>query len=97
MPHLIITPAALNGIARCARFLRERNPAAQERAAAAIEQRLAVLIQTPAIGRPYRAEPTKRELVIPFGDSGYLALYRQEEAADAVTILAFRHQREAGY
>jgi hypothetical protein len=38
-----------------------------------------------------------RELVIPFGNSGYVALYRYEPGDDAVLILAFRHQKEAGY
>lgn len=41
--------------------------------------------------------PELRELVIAFGDSGYVALYRHEPAVDAVYILAFRHQKEAGY
>jgi hypothetical protein len=35
-----------------------------------------------------------RELVIDFGASGYLALYRFESALDAVTILAIKHQSE---
>ncbi len=33
-----------------------------------------------------------RELVITFGDSGYVALYRHEPSDDAVYVLAFRHQ-----
>ena len=41
--------------------------------------------------------PELRELVIAFGDSGYVALYHHELADDAVYILAFRHQKEAGY
>ena len=41
--------------------------------------------------------PELRELVIAFGDSGYVALYRHEPTADAVYVLAFRHQKEAGY
>lgn len=36
-----------------------------------------------------------REWVIPFGDSGYVARYRIE--GETVTILAVRHQREAGF
>jgi plasmid stabilization system protein ParE len=36
-----------------------------------------------------------RELPIDFGDTGYIALYRYE--ADDVTVLAVRHQKEAGY
>ncbi|ERS11341.1 hypothetical protein Q668_18910 [Alcanivorax sp. PN-3] len=38
-----------------------------------------------------------RELVIPFGDSGYIALYRFEPADDTVYVLVFRYQKEAGY
>lgn len=41
--------------------------------------------------------PEPRELVIIFGNFGYVALYRHEPAADAVYVLAFRHQKEAGY
>jgi plasmid stabilization system protein ParE len=36
-----------------------------------------------------------REWLIDFGDSGYIARYRVE--AENVTILAIRHQREAGF
>ncbi len=36
-----------------------------------------------------------REWPIGFGDSGYVARYRIDD--DAVTILAVRHQKEAGY
>ena len=39
--------------------------------------------------------PEYRELLIDFGDSGYVALYRH--AAGQVTVRALRHQREAGY
>ena len=49
------------------------------------------------IGRPVDDSEDLRELVIDFGASGYLALYRYEPALDAVTILAVKHQREDGY
>ena len=51
----------------------------------------------PGIGRPLPEQPELRELVIGFGESGYVALYRYVPHADAVYVLAFRHQREAGY
>lgn len=41
--------------------------------------------------------PELRELVITFGQSGYVALYRHDPVGDIVYILAFRHQKEAGY
>ena len=38
-----------------------------------------------------------RELVIPFGSSGYLALFEIQEKAGRVAILAVKHQREGDY
>jgi plasmid stabilization system protein ParE len=63
----------------------------------AIERQFLLLETTPDIGRPFPEMPELRELVIAFGDSGYVALYRHKPADDAVYILAFRHQKEAGY
>jgi plasmid stabilization system protein ParE len=42
------------------------------------------------------ANPFLREIVIPFGASGYVALYEIEND-ETVTILAVRHQREDDY
>ena len=57
---------------------------------------LQVLEDQPQIGRPFEEmEPEFRELPIRFGSSGYLAIYYFEE--HRVTILAIRHQKEAGY
>lgn len=39
--------------------------------------------------------PEFRRWFIPFGGSGYLALYRYD--GDLVAILALRHAKEAGY
>jgi len=49
------------------------------------------------MGRPFSEAPPWRELVIPFGDTGYVALYHHDPAAETVYVLAFRHQKEAGY
>jgi plasmid stabilization system protein ParE len=77
--------------------LREKNPQAAARASQAIAQQFILLEKEPGIGRPLDDLPELRELVIAFGDSGYIALYRQDINADSVYILAFRHQKEAGY
>jgi len=50
----------------------------------------------PDIGRPLPNNFNLREVIINFGDSGYVALYRHDREQDAVYILAFRHQKEAG-
>ncbi len=97
MSRVIITKGAVEGLERCRRFLTARNPQAAARAAQAIERRFAQLATAPDIGRPLGENQEFRELVIRFGDSGDVALYRHEPADAAVYVLAFRHQREAGY
>lgn len=82
---------------RCRRFLAEKNPRASRRAGQIIKNQLALLEAQPEIGRPLDELPKFRELVIPFGDSGYVALYRYDTEADRVYVLAFRYQKEAGY
>ena len=67
------------------------------RAGLAIEHQFALLVTEPEMGRPLSDLPALRELIIPFGDSGYVALYRHEAKSDSVYVLAFRHQKEAGY
>ena len=82
---------------RCRRFLAEKNPRASRRAGQIIKNQIALLEAQPEIGRPLDDLPKFRELVIPFGDSGYVALYRYDAETDRVYVLAFRHQEEAGY
>lgn len=91
-----MTEGAGQGMERCRRVLAARNPQASRRAGQAIERQLLLLESTPSIGRPFPELPELREQVIGFGDSGYAALYRHDLAADAVYVLAFRHQKEAG-
>ena len=97
MPRLIITEGAALGLDRCRAFLIDKSSQAAQRAGQAIAARLLALEITPDMGRPFDMEPALRELTISFGDAGYVALYRHEPAEDAVYVLAFRHQREAGY
>jgi plasmid stabilization system protein ParE len=72
-------------------------PLAARRAGQTIERVLALLESSPDMDRPFPDRPELRELVIAFGDSGYVALYRHGPATDAVYVLAFRHQKEDGY
>jgi plasmid stabilization system protein ParE len=81
----------------CRRFLHESAPLAARRAMLAIRTQLQILRDSPDIGRPVPEADDMRELIIDFGDSGYLALYRYVAHTDTVYILAFRHQKEAGY
>lgn len=96
MSRLIWSPAALLDVQRLYRFLAPKNIDAAKRAVMAIRQGVKVLTQQPGIGRPVEDLPSEfREWIIDFGDSGYIVRYRLD--ADDVTILAVRHQKEAGY
>ncbi|PHS13583.1 MAG: plasmid stabilization protein [Kangiella sp.] len=97
MPQIIISENALEGIERCRSFLFNKNPLAQMRASKAIQHHISALKTEPNIGRPFETEYKLRELIIPFGDSGYILLYRFDDLTDQVVILAFRHQKEVGY
>jgi len=97
MTRIIITQNAALGLERCRLFLAGKNPLAARRAAEAIKKAFSLLAEFPDMGRPYEREPGLRELLVAFGDSGYVALYRHEPEGNAVFVLAFRHQREAGY
>ncbi len=98
MPHLrlIFTPAALAGIQRAYRFLAEKDADAARAAANAIRKQAAILQKFPHAGRPADdLEPEYKELLMPFGASGYVLVY--EIYADCIVVLALRHQKEAGY
>ena len=97
LTRLVVTDGAARGLEECRRFLAEKNPRASRRAGEVIEINLGLLETEPACGRPLDGYPALRELIIPFGSAGYVALYRYDIDADAVYLLAFRHQREAGY
>lgn len=96
MSRLIWSPAALLDVQRLYRFLAPKNIDAAKRAVKAMRQGVKLLSQQPRMGRPIDDMPHEfREWIIDFGDSGYIVRYRLD--ADDVTILALRHQKEAGY
>ncbi|GGY12501.1 plasmid stabilization protein [Litchfieldella qijiaojingensis] len=96
MPQVIYAPAALRDLERLREFLRPKNPSAAKRAGDAILKAVQALGELPHIGRPIEdLSEDYREWLIDFGDSGYVARYRIE--ADTITVLAIRHQKEAGF
>lgn len=98
MPQVRFAPAALRDLELLRGLLRPKNPAAARRAGETIIKAVQVLRQQPMVGRPVEDLPPEyREWVIDFGASGYVALYRYAGEGDVVTVLALRHQREAGY
>ncbi|MBY4867265.1 type II toxin-antitoxin system RelE/ParE family toxin [Burkholderia sp. Bp9017] len=68
-----------------------------ERALSAIASGIATLESSPFTCRKvHPSMPFLRELIIPFGASGYVALFEIDDG-QTVTILAVRHQRESDY
>lgn len=96
MPQVVFAPAAIRDLQRLRDFLQSKNADAAHRAGEAIRQGVKALGAYPRMGRMVDDVPGQfREWLIDFGDSGYVARYRVDD--NAVTILAVRHQREAGY
>ena len=96
MPRLIWSPAALLDVQKLYRFLAPKNMDAAKPAVTAMRQGVRVLGQQPGIGRPIDEMPDEfREWIVDFGDGGYVVRYRLD--SNGVTILAVRHQKEAGF
>jgi plasmid stabilization system protein ParE len=93
--QVVYSARALDHIERAFRFLRDKNPAAAHSAVMAIQSAIDNLAAHPLVGR--RVEGDLRELIISYGHSGYVALYRFVVSRDEVRILAIRHQREVGF
>ena len=97
MPRVVVTAGAVRGLERCRHFLTEKDSRAAARAGSLVERQFQLLEGSPEIGRPLDEQPELRELVIGFGEAGYVAPYRYVPGDAAVFVLAFRHQKEAGY
>jgi plasmid stabilization system protein ParE len=75
----------------------ERDMVLAERALTAIRDGIATLKTSPFTCRKARADmPLLRELIIPFGRTGYVALFEIDDS-ETVTVLAVRHQLEDDY
>ena len=98
-----LTRAAEDDVERLFDFIIERelardsgDLAVAEQALAAIRSGISTLRSSPFTCRKAGRSPFLRELIIPFGQSGYVALFEIEDPAN-VLVLALRHQREDDY
>ena len=92
--HVRISHAAQDDLERLLDFLASVDYASALRARAAIERGYAFLADMPfACRKVDEANPFLRELIIPFGGAGYVALFEIDND-QTLTILAVRHQRE---
>jgi plasmid stabilization system protein ParE len=87
-------------LVRLYEFILERDAtdwALAERALEAVRAAMATLEKIPFTCRKATTDsPFLRELLIPFGAAGYVALFEIDDAR-TVTVLAVRHQRESDY
>lgn len=95
MAQVVYTQNALANLERAFVFLAEHDPAAAADAAVAIGNAVDMLSDHPLIGR--RVEGEIRELVISYGKTGYIALYRFLPEHNLIRLLAIRHQRELDF
>ena len=95
MATVVYSARALAHLERAFGFLASENPDAAVAAARAIRSAVESLAAHPLFGR--RVHGDIRELVISFGQTGYIALYRFVVPQDEVRVLAIRHQREIGF
>ena len=95
MAQIIYSDDAFADFERIVDFLLETSPEQAAEALHKIRSAIDILDAHPLMGR--RVDAYIRELVISWGETGYLALYRFDAALEIVRILRIRHQREAGY
>lgn len=91
------TRSARDDLLRLYDFQLERDVVVAERALDTVTKSLDLLREFPFSCRKAASDnPFLREIVIPFGSAGYVALF-EIESKDTVTILAVRHQLEEDY
>lgn len=91
------TKAAKEDLLRLYKFLVENDLEAAQSALGAIRKSIGLLQDFPFTCRKASPDnPFLREMVISFGDGGYVALF-EIEADSVVTVLTVRHQREEDY
>lgn len=91
------TQEAKNDLVRLYAFLLEKDINAAEKALEAIERGMDVMRYFPFSCRKATPKtPLLRELLISFGNSGYVLLFEIEDNR-TVTVLAIRHQHEDDY
>ena len=95
MATVVYSARALSHLERAFELLASETRDTAIAAASAIRSAVENLAAHPLVGR--RVHGDIRELVISFGQTGYIALYRFVVPQDEVRMLAIRHQREIGF
>jgi plasmid stabilization system protein ParE len=86
---------AENDLLQLAEF--EFKATGETRATDYLQLMLQKLGDNPRIGKVYDQSNDIRQIHIPFGKSGYSALYTVQDVIEVVGILRVKHQRESRY
>jgi plasmid stabilization system protein ParE len=97
MGKIVLSKSALAKLNEIKKFYAQRDPKIGDRAVDVIEAAFLPLLHSPEIGRPFEGSTLRRELIIPFGRSGFISLYEIDKASNRIVIVALRHQKEDGF
>lgn len=95
MQKIIFLPNAVRNLEKLREFLEARNRSAAARAARIILAAASTLKTHPYLGLPCENLPDYRDLIVPFGSSGYVIRYRID--GETISIVAVKHGKEAGF
>lgn len=102
--NLIITQPARLDLARVFNFLNDLGATKQaNEVMRLLEKSFAVIQRMPEIGRKYELSvngetlPNVREVIVPYGKSGYSYLYVYDASNNQILILTVKHNRENAY
>lgn len=95
MAQIVYSVEAFADFERIIEFLFDASPPSAHEIVTNIQSAISIIAIHPLIGR--KRDAFRRELIISFGRSGYVAMYRYDAAYDVVRVLRIRHQREAGF
>ncbi len=96
MPQIVFSEKSRFDIERIRNFLISKNAVSAFEAISVIREYIAILQKSPFAGRSIE-DSELRELIVPFGASGYVVLYKYYFERDLVVIAAIKHQKEDDY
>lgn len=93
--QLVWLPSAISDLQRLHDFLLPHNAVAAQRLVSLVKHAVHLLQTSPQIGKMADNLQEFRDIVIPFGASGYVLRYRLH--SNSIFVIALRHCKEAGF
>lgn len=90
--QIIWFPGALRDLDRLREFIRQKNPAAAQRAANRIKEAAKILRENPEAGVIVEDPWGFRDLIIPFGAGNYILRYREDQ--QRIVIVKIWHNKQ---